>query len=264
MDTEGYMSVGEVSNKMKISIRTLQYYDREGILKPSAYSEGGRRLYTSKDLVLLHQILSFKRLGFSLHEIREQIIPMNSPEETLKIIVRQKYAIQEQIHNLTQALNGIEVLEKEIVQMGSVDYTKYADLVGLFMYNNEGYWVIHSMEDDLLEHVKQRFSDQPEAAMKIYNAWNTLSDDVIQMKKRGVKPQDKEGIQLIEKWWEMVNEFTGGDMSLLPKLEKFATQRVNWDTKIIERQDEVNTFIEEAMDSIIKQAEDKAREGGTL
>lgn len=62
---EGFMTVGELAKKMNVTVRTLQYYDKEGVLSPSAESEGGRRLYTDKDLVLLHQILSLKSLGFS-------------------------------------------------------------------------------------------------------------------------------------------------------------------------------------------------------
>ena len=57
---EGFMTVGELAKKMNVTVRTLQYYDKEGVLSPSAESEGGRRLYTDKDLVLLHQILSLK------------------------------------------------------------------------------------------------------------------------------------------------------------------------------------------------------------
>ena len=57
---EGFMTVGQLAKKMGVTVRTLQYYDKEGVLSPSAESEGGRRLYTDKDLVLLHQISVFK------------------------------------------------------------------------------------------------------------------------------------------------------------------------------------------------------------
>ena len=42
----GFMTVGEVAKKIGVTVRTLQYYDKEGLLSPSAESEGGRRLYT--------------------------------------------------------------------------------------------------------------------------------------------------------------------------------------------------------------------------
>lgn len=63
---KGYMTVGEVAKKIGVTVRTLQYYDKEGLLSPSAESEGGRRLYTDKDLVILHQIISLKSLGWIL------------------------------------------------------------------------------------------------------------------------------------------------------------------------------------------------------
>ncbi|HJB04372.1 MAG TPA: MerR family DNA-binding transcriptional regulator, partial [Candidatus Merdibacter merdigallinarum] len=50
---QGFMTVGEVAKKMGVTVRTLQYYDKEGLLSPSAESEGGRRLYTDKDLITL-------------------------------------------------------------------------------------------------------------------------------------------------------------------------------------------------------------------
>ena len=59
---QGYMTVGEVAKKMGVTVRTLQYYDKEGLLSPSAESEGGRRLYMYKYLVTLHQIISLKSL----------------------------------------------------------------------------------------------------------------------------------------------------------------------------------------------------------
>ena len=40
----GFMTVGELARQMGVTVRTLQYYDREGLLKPSALSSGGRRL----------------------------------------------------------------------------------------------------------------------------------------------------------------------------------------------------------------------------
>ena len=41
---EGYMTVGEIAKKMGVTVRTLQYYDKEGLLSPSA--EKRRRAQT--------------------------------------------------------------------------------------------------------------------------------------------------------------------------------------------------------------------------
>ena len=73
---QGFMTVGEVAKKMGVTVRTLQYYDKEGLLSPSAESDGGRRLYTDKDLVMLNQIISLKSLGFSLDDIKGRLFPL--------------------------------------------------------------------------------------------------------------------------------------------------------------------------------------------
>lgn len=75
---QDYMTVGEIARKMGVTVRALQHYDREGLLSPSAISEGGRRLYTDKDIVKLHQILSLKHLGFSLDDIKNRLIQLQS------------------------------------------------------------------------------------------------------------------------------------------------------------------------------------------
>ena len=43
----GYMTVGQAAKRLGVTVRTLQYYDKEGLLSPSAQSEGCL-LYTSR------------------------------------------------------------------------------------------------------------------------------------------------------------------------------------------------------------------------
>ena len=51
------MTVNEVSKLTGVSIRTLQYYDKIGLLKPSGYTQAGYRLYDDTALEKLQQIL---------------------------------------------------------------------------------------------------------------------------------------------------------------------------------------------------------------
>lgn len=67
------MTVNEVSKMTGVSIRTLQYYDTIGLLKPIEYTESGYRLYDDTSLERLQQILLFKELEFPLKEIKEII-----------------------------------------------------------------------------------------------------------------------------------------------------------------------------------------------
>lgn len=70
-------TVNEVSKIAGISIRTLQYYDKIGLLKPTSYSEAGYRLYSDDDLKMLQSILLYRELEFPLKEIKELINSKN-------------------------------------------------------------------------------------------------------------------------------------------------------------------------------------------
>ena len=63
-------TVNEVSKLTGVSIRTLQYYDQIGLLKPAEYTESGYRLYDDAALEKLQQILLFKELEFPLKDIK--------------------------------------------------------------------------------------------------------------------------------------------------------------------------------------------------
>lgn len=63
-------TVKEISDLTGISVRTLHYYDEIGLLKPTAKSEAGYRLYDDKALETLQQILFFREFDIPLKEIR--------------------------------------------------------------------------------------------------------------------------------------------------------------------------------------------------
>ncbi len=119
---QGYMTVGQVAKKMDVTVRALQHYDKEGLLSPSAVSDGGRRLYTDKDIIKLHQILSLKHLGFSLDDIRDRLIPLDAPADVAQILSEQAAIIREKIAGLTESLSAIETLKTEVLEMQSVDF----------------------------------------------------------------------------------------------------------------------------------------------
>lgn len=63
------MTVRQISRLAGVSVRTLHHYDAVGLLKPSAVTQAGYRLYDSQALERLRRILLFRALGFSLREI---------------------------------------------------------------------------------------------------------------------------------------------------------------------------------------------------
>ncbi|MCQ6562312.1 MerR family transcriptional regulator [Paenibacillus mendelii] len=64
-------SIGQLSEKTNISIRTLRYYDEIGLLKPAKVAESGYRYYSNEELRVLQHITALKELGFTLASIKE-------------------------------------------------------------------------------------------------------------------------------------------------------------------------------------------------
>lgn len=66
-----HMQIGEVAERIGLSLRTIRYYEEVGLVVPSARSQGGFRLYTEPDVQRLGVIMRMKPLGFQLDEMRE-------------------------------------------------------------------------------------------------------------------------------------------------------------------------------------------------
>ena len=94
-------TVREASRLTGVSIRTLQYYDRIGLLHPAEYTEAGYRLYDDAALEALQQILLFRELEFPLKDIRQIL---QSPS------FARKKALEQQIELLRLKEERLETL----------------------------------------------------------------------------------------------------------------------------------------------------------
>ena len=102
-------TVHEVSKLAGVSVRTLQYYDKIGLLSPAMRSDVGYRLYDEDDLVRLQQVLLFRELEFSLKEIKRII---DSPDFDQNRALRQQIDLlklkRERIDGLIELAQSIE------------------------------------------------------------------------------------------------------------------------------------------------------------
>ena len=127
------MTVNEVSKLTGVSIRTLQYYDTIGLLKPIEYTESGYRLYDDTSLERLQQILLFKELEFPLKEIKKIIDAPNfdrnkALEQQIELLTMKKEHLENLI-SFARGIKGIGVkyMDFKVFDTRKIDeYTKRA------------------------------------------------------------------------------------------------------------------------------------------
>jgi DNA-binding transcriptional MerR regulator len=68
---ENLLQIGEVAERVGLSLRTVRYYEEVGVLTPPTRTSGGFRLYGDDHIAQLLTIKQMKPLDFSIEEMRE-------------------------------------------------------------------------------------------------------------------------------------------------------------------------------------------------
>lgn len=68
---KNFFSIGEVSKMFDVSIDTLRYYDRLGILSPKVNKENNYRMYSLKEIYLLSLVLGARYLEVPISDIKD-------------------------------------------------------------------------------------------------------------------------------------------------------------------------------------------------
>jgi MerR family transcriptional regulator, copper efflux regulator len=67
----GLLQIGQVAERTGLSLRTIRFYEENGLVVPTARSDGGYRLYSDDDVARLKAIKRMKPLGFTLEEMQQ-------------------------------------------------------------------------------------------------------------------------------------------------------------------------------------------------
>lgn len=101
-DNQELLTVGQLAKRVGTTVRTIQYYDQQGLLSPSAKGPANQRLYSPQDVEELYRILTLKYLGLSLADIRDR-----------KGGIRDAVAFR---RLLAQAMEEVEVAFQDLVE----------------------------------------------------------------------------------------------------------------------------------------------------
>jgi MerR family copper efflux transcriptional regulator len=70
-DRAGLLQIGQVADRTGLSLRTIRFYEENGLVRPTSRTDGGFRLFSEDDVARLEVIKRMKPLGFSIEEMQE-------------------------------------------------------------------------------------------------------------------------------------------------------------------------------------------------
>ncbi len=171
------LTVHELAKIAGVSIRTLQYYDKIGLLAPSSYTNAGYRLYDDTDIKRLQQIMLFRELEFPLKDIKTII---NSPDfDTNKALEQQIELLtlkKEHLNNLIKLARDIKTKGDNYMSFKAFDTSKideYSKKAKESWGNTEEYKEFASKDKDRSMQDKKILADN---MMKIFEKFGKVKD----------------------------------------------------------------------------------------
>ena len=137
-------TTGELARLCNVSVRTVQYYDTRNILKPSALSEGGRRLYSEEDVKRMEIICFLRDAGISLSNI-EELVSGEEPGKVISILIEQQEKIlAKELEERETKLELLTQMKKELKNIENFSVDSIGDIAYL-MENKKQMQKMHIM-----------------------------------------------------------------------------------------------------------------------
>lgn len=122
-----YYKTGQFAKLANVSERTIRYYDKIGLLKPSFVMENGYRQYSDLDLLKLQKILSLKHLGFSIEEIFPMVMDNTNLKESFDL----------QIDLIEDKINHLQSLKDALKRASQTPDLSWNMILSLVQLSNE-------------------------------------------------------------------------------------------------------------------------------
>ncbi len=108
------LQTGDVAKRVGISLRAVRYYEEQGLIKPSAVTSGGLRLFSDRDVARLRFIHRLRLLGLSLEDIKLALgVDKPDPATRKEILDRSLNALELTKIKIEEQMELLEQLQKE-------------------------------------------------------------------------------------------------------------------------------------------------------
>jgi DNA-binding transcriptional MerR regulator len=214
----------EFANLAGVTVRTLRYYDRLGLLRPQR-NGSGYRAYRERDLERLEQIVALKFLGMPLAEIQKLLDA--SPAGLPAALAMQRKALVEKRGMLDKAICATREAET-VVAKGDAGRTEVLKrIIEVMEVENSNEWMKKYQSEAAQAKIEARKPLwNPEMQKEVSRQWTELIADV--EANLGEDPLGPAGQALGARWKKLVEGFTGGDPDITHSVAKMWSDRANW------------------------------------
>ncbi|EQB85873.1 DNA-binding transcriptional MerR regulator [Clostridium punense] len=175
-------TVKQVSDLTGISVRMLHYYDEIGLLKPSAVTDAGYRLYDNEALLTLQQILFFKELDIPLKQVKEimdgpHFDKMQALENQKKLLLIKRNRLNGLVELIDKTLKG-----ENTMSFREFDMSEYYNILEEFKNENSdkviSQWGSIDKFDEIIEIIKSKEAKLVNMALEEYGSIEKYTDAV--------------------------------------------------------------------------------------
>jgi DNA-binding transcriptional MerR regulator len=107
------MTIAEVGRKYELTVDTLRYYERIGLIPPVKRNTSGNREYSEEDCKWVHFIKCMRSAGLSIETLIEYVSMFQKGDETIttrkELLIEQRRKIAEKIEELTNTMAYLDV-----------------------------------------------------------------------------------------------------------------------------------------------------------
>jgi MerR family transcriptional regulator, thiopeptide resistance regulator len=214
----------EFADLAGVTVRALHHYDRLGLLKPGR-TGAGYRVYRETDLGRLEQIVALKLIGVPLKRIRSVLD--GSPLELLHALRSQRNALEEKKRLLDITICAIRDAEAGLQRGEHPDSAAFRKIIEVIEMQNDADWMLKYFHDDVKEKVEARRAGwTPELQARAEQDWSDLFRDIeLALDEDPASPRAQ---ALVERWEDLIRQFTGGDQQLVHGVKALYADRANW------------------------------------
>lgn len=201
-------TIQEVAKLSGVTTRTLQYYDKIGLLIPAKHSESGYRLYSLDNLLDLQKILIYKELGFSLEEVKTFLFDTSFNEKSKLqnqkvLLLAKRQQLKKMIRWIDEILEdkkdvSFEAFKKTVIVQVPLEWNEEQEnKITLNSFENiQSLWENpDTKENDLLKNIENAFEG------KTIEELQEITRQSFELQKKVVEEKDASKQQILLDDW---------------------------------------------------------------